>query len=347
MTTGTWTRWIWGCATVAVIFVGCAGASSTDGRASDSAGAAGESAGGGGDVAVGGPGGAGEGGAETRPARPTEIERLEACAAEPPCGRSFAQLIEGSQQYIDTPGTVCLLEALRDRKPGLYVHEADATDTANSRSEKHFIVVNGSAEVPHAIGSHFSAYDGSSTSSVRGERCRLKPASYFDACAKAVAGAEDELGYAGAANDAWDCVFGSPGTAPGPMPWFESCEGATQLSCDAPRCGGADSECCEDEPLPCQGLSEAECSTLEQCEPIRGKPYRAGDLDGEGGSAAAPFDDYLGCRSACRGPGGDAISCTFDPAAPSDCYMIGTTAGPDGWTEVFECGFESGQCGTP
>jgi hypothetical protein len=236
MTIGTWTRWSWGCAAVAVIFVGCGHTSSTDNHPSDSADAGGETVGAGGDVAVGGTGAAGEGGAKPAPATPTELERLKACAAEPPCGRSFAQLIEASEQYIDTPGTVCLLEALRDRKPGLYVHEANATDTANTTSETHFIVVDGSADVPHAIGRYqLLGYEGTVTSSVRGERCRLKPASYFDACAKAVAAADDELGYGGAGSDTWDCVFGSSGTAPGAMPWFESCESASQLSCDALR----------------------------------------------------------------------------------------------------------------
>jgi hypothetical protein len=143
-------------------------------------------------------------------------------------------------------------------------------------------------------------------------------------------------------------LFGSSGQAPQGPAWFESCQSDEQLSCEPPACSLED-ECCDDLRLPCQGLSQAACSTHASCEAIFGKPISGGtDLEGSGGEAAfEPFDQFLGCHSSCSGAGGAAMTCTFDPARPEHCFAITTTATPDGWPDLLDCDFAPGQCAVP
>lgn len=304
-------------AVVALFWAGCGATTRQEGSAGNggavgSAGSAGD-----GSTAAAGANGAGA------PAGETELELLNACEAEEPCPPSSAQLIEGFTRTFDAERAACLLRALRDRTPGRYQHEVGDTNTATSRGTAHTVVLTGGDEAMYASVSHSSSYDGRSDNSAYGAPCRLKPRSYFDACLAAL---QADVVPPGSQSPAWDCVFSAAG-----MPWFSSCDEAGELSCEEPACGTADTQCCEGEPLPCQGLGVSDCEARDECRPIFGLPFE-GSTDVE-----PPWNHYVGCRAACREPGGDAVSCTFDPAAPKQCFVIPSSAGPDGWVEDFEC----------
>lgn len=107
------------------------------------------------------------------------------------------------------------------------------------------------------------------------------------------------------------------------------------------HCQEEDVACCDRSNLPCQDLDLEACSARDDCEVVWGTPYVPGD---EGTWEDASWDDFLGCRSVCAGLAGDAISCAFDPAMPGECYVVPTTAAPDGWVVRFECSLEPGDC---
>jgi hypothetical protein len=190
-------------------------------------GEAGRKGGNGGDA-----GAAGSGGAPDMPDGPNLLEQLKACEVEEPCKASSVQLVEGSQKIVAEEETRCLLEALRDRRPGRYLHSSNSTDSATSQGADHVIVVSDDGDVLHAARSYSSKYDGSSGESIRGERCHLKDAAYFEACLEgADAGSVDGAGGAGS-DETWDCLFGSGWPDTRGLVWLEGCETAETLACE-------------------------------------------------------------------------------------------------------------------
>lgn len=177
-------------------------------------------------------GAAGAGGAPDMPDRPDLVAGLKECAVEEPCKASSVQLVEGSHKSVTEGETRCVLEALRDRKPGRYLHSSNSTDSATSRGADHVIVVGDDGGVLHAARSYSSKYDGTSNKSVRGERCRLKGAAFFEACLEhADAASVDGAGGAGS-DDSWECLFGSGWPDPRGLVWLEGCETAETLACE-------------------------------------------------------------------------------------------------------------------
>lgn len=225
----------WCLAIVALFFAGCSGNTqhrpATDaaaGSTSAGAAAASTSAGAGANSTSGGAGASstnGGGGDGDQPAPgPNELERLLACDVEEPCPRSSAQLIEASIRNFSKDAAACVLEGLRDRKPGRYLHDTDGTTSGSSDGTQHVVLITDAGEALLATKSHSYGPLANADPVVAGQRCQLKPASYFDGCLSALAGTD--------ADAAWLCLFGSSGFRPGSVPWFESCSGEVGLSCE-------------------------------------------------------------------------------------------------------------------
>jgi hypothetical protein len=80
---------------------------------------------------------------ETEPPGVSAYESLTECAAVEPCQgeSSFAQMIEGDSSRILHAGTACVLAGLRDRTPGRYLHQTDATWGNGSAGSHHVILI--------------------------------------------------------------------------------------------------------------------------------------------------------------------------------------------------------------
>jgi hypothetical protein len=142
------------------------------------------------------------------------------------------QLVEGSSRHLSTEEeTRCVLEALRDRRPGRYLHSSDSTDSASSQGVEHVIVLGNDGDVLHAARSYSSKYDGSSSESISGERCRLQDAAFFEACLEG-ADVASVKGAGGAGTDSWECLFGSGWANSRELVWLQDCEAAQSLACD-------------------------------------------------------------------------------------------------------------------
>jgi hypothetical protein len=97
------------------------------------------------------------------------------------------------------------------------------TNTADSQGTDYAILVRSDGSVVYAT--HRSGYGSTYTPSppAPGERCRLAPASSFDACLVAVS---DRSGLSGpSGNKIWECMFYMSG-------WFESCETESPFRCE-------------------------------------------------------------------------------------------------------------------
>jgi hypothetical protein len=98
----------------------------------------------------------------------------------------------------------------------------------------------------------------------------------------------------------------------------------------APNCEMDYPECCAAlDNLPCRGLSESACGAHEYCKPVFGTHFSPA----AGGTGGAPERTYLGCFSFCAGIG-DLEACTYDPSAPTNCYLVPDQAVPDGWPRL-------------
>jgi len=202
---------------------GHAGATATNGGAAATGANLGAGTGGGGDAgemnAAGAP-----------PATNADAETLQHCAGSAPCDRSLVQLVENSSREIDGP-TRCVLASLAARTPGRYEHETVAAFSNGSTGATHYLVVNedGSvlyARVPHQLGAGQPPLPPDP-----GQRCTLKPASYFEDCAQAV----DAAATAHPVGDvAWHCAFGTgDSSTPSTLEWFESCSLESPLACES------------------------------------------------------------------------------------------------------------------
>jgi hypothetical protein len=160
------------------------------------------------------------------------IAALESCDVAEPCPTAYAQLIEGSTHNI-SPDSVCVLAALRDRKPGRYRLETNATNTATSDGTEHVILVHEGGQVTHAQASYRSSHSmpQSKVVGAAAERCELQPASYFEGCLAALS---HESADAESPDAGWLCLFGSRGQLPQGPAWFDNCEADAKVSCEPP-----------------------------------------------------------------------------------------------------------------
>lgn len=224
---------VWHAVVVTLVSSGCSGstrhgngvepgASNTNAGASTTT--AGASSGGATGATNTGAAGAGD---NDQPAGPNAIDQLLACDIQEPCGRSGAQLIEAGIRNFSKEAAQCVLEGLRDRKPGRYLHDIDSTTTGSSDGAQHVILLTEAGEVLHAVKDYSYGLVTNRAPVIAGQRCQLKPESYFEGCLSALAGGE-----ATDADAAWQCVFGSGGLSPGPFPWFESCSSEMGLACE-------------------------------------------------------------------------------------------------------------------
>lgn len=149
-------------------------------------------------------------------AEKADHDALLGCSAEPTC-ESSAYKLEGSIGSLDGPQQVCLLEALRDRTPGLYVHlsEWDHTQGGGDATHAIWIRADGQVEYSHTYGYSGLSFDASGQDlweMVReygaSQLCDPAPASYFESClteldAEWVTAAAEECLYAEGAIDSW------------------------------------------------------------------------------------------------------------------------------------------------
>jgi hypothetical protein len=156
---------------------------------------------------------------------------LKACELEEPCFESNAQMVENRIAHILLFD--CVMRGLADRTPGRYAHLTDSTFSNGSAGARHTLVVAGDGSalytrVPYVSGP--VTIDGSDAA---GQRCVLKPASYFEACATALA-SYSAVPFGPPPSDAlWACAFGNgDATTPSELAWFESCEELSPLACE-------------------------------------------------------------------------------------------------------------------
>jgi hypothetical protein len=159
---------------------------------------------------------------------PVDAQTLQSCEVLEPCHSSTAQLVENSFRHIDS-ATPCVLAALGARTPGRYEHQTDNTFSNGAVGAKHYLIVNADGSVLYARAPYlFPTSDQGPLPPDPGERCTLKPASYFDDCAQAVADASGSIG-----DTAWHCAFGAgESTTPSVLPWFEACSPESPLACE-------------------------------------------------------------------------------------------------------------------
>lgn len=156
---------------------------------------------------------------------------LKACALEEPCFESNAQMVENRIAHVLLFD--CVVRGLADRMPGRYAHLTDSTFSNGSVGARHTLVIadDGSAlytRVPYASGP--VTIDGSDAP---GQRCVLKPASYFEACATALESYSAVPFGTPPSAEIWACAFGNgDATTPSELDWFESCEELSPLACE-------------------------------------------------------------------------------------------------------------------
>jgi hypothetical protein len=167
--------------------------------------------------------------------RPPDFERLEACPVAMTCFDSFAQLIEGSGRNINVKAVTCVLESLRDRTSGKYVHKTPHSFGNGESGANHLLMVGNDGRVKYARDRYrdlFLIRDGSAHRAPDpyagfepGHRCQLKPPNYFEGCIEAMKSPQ--------ASEAWACAFGdgTPDT-PSTLFWFESCIEESPLACE-------------------------------------------------------------------------------------------------------------------
>jgi len=213
----------------AALVVGLPACGQSESSASDGDGARAGRPGTGGSAGVGGMGGAGSGGGGAAGASgKSDFDVLSGCASGACAAESSAQLIEAFTQYIDRASLPCVLTALRDRSVGRYAHDTNSSFTNGVVGAEHAVVVLASGAAFYARRRYGSGAGIPSYEPEAGQRCVLKPSSYFDACLAAL---ERPTGPS-MDPEAWSCAFGSGTvTTPSTLEWFESCETESPASC--------------------------------------------------------------------------------------------------------------------
>jgi hypothetical protein len=165
---------------------------------------------------------------ETEPPGVSAYESLTECAAVEPCQgeSSFAQMIEGDSSRILHAGTACVLAGLRDRTPGRYLHQTDATWGNGSAGSHHVILIRHDGIVLYTRDSYASGTFAPADVVEPGQRCTLKSEEFFDACYAAVTAP------GGDSDAAFTCAYSGSKTSSAPIDWFESCETDAAPSCE-------------------------------------------------------------------------------------------------------------------
>jgi hypothetical protein len=118
----------------------------------------------------------------------------------------------------------CVLVALRDRTPGLYMHEASLYASSGGAGTEHRLVVAADGSVLHAQHTYNGAIVGQPMTHdySPAQRCALREPAYFQACIDAIDGttqADDDA--------AWACLYGASSTGyPTMLSWIQSCVAA-------------------------------------------------------------------------------------------------------------------------
>ncbi len=163
-------------------------------------------------------------------ANPDEVA-LEACQVAEPCNASSAQMVENRIAHVLLFD--CIVRGLAARTPGRYVHLTDSTWSNGSAGARHTLVVGADGSTSYTrvpYGSGPVTIDGSD---VPGQRCVLRSASYFEACATALESYSAVPFGTPPSDEIWTCAFGNgDATTPSELDWFESCEEHSPPACE-------------------------------------------------------------------------------------------------------------------
>jgi hypothetical protein len=205
---------------------GAAGAPGASGRAGNpgSGGVAGAPG------ASGRAGNPGSGGVAGAPSVASDYDTLLACTVADACEPADTQLVENFMRSVDETRVRCVLEGLRDRKPGRYLYGTDYTDTSSSSGARHVLLVTADGGVRYGREEYRSGVNAGETAPPA-QRCQLADVAYFESCLAALDAAPPP-GPTPVSDALWACTYGTPASGPGPtqLGWFASC------ASDEPRC---------------------------------------------------------------------------------------------------------------
>jgi len=172
-----------------------------------------------------------DGGDAGEPGDNADEQALRACELEEPCFESNAQMVENRIAHVLLFD--CVVRGLAARTPGRYLHLADSTWSDGSVGARHTLLVEEDGSVLYTRVAYSSGPAPINGNGAKGQRCVLRPASYFEACATAFEGYDPVPFGTPPSAEAWACAFGNgDGVTPGELDWFESCEELSPLTCD-------------------------------------------------------------------------------------------------------------------
>jgi hypothetical protein len=164
-------------------------------------------------------------------------QALLACASAEPCAASpFVQLVENAALNVSA-GVSCVLSALAQRTPGRYRYLAESVASNGNITAEYTLLVAADGSLAYTrVARSTSGLPMNGLGPASGQRCQLRPASYFEGCQAALAAAAAESGLQAvlrSAEEAWSCSYGSGDSiTPGDVQWFESCEVESPPACD-------------------------------------------------------------------------------------------------------------------
>jgi hypothetical protein len=175
---------------------------------------------------------------------PTSEDELTllACEVEQQCELgAFSQQIEGSHDAT-LNGMRCVLEALAEGRTGRYLHRTEWIAGNANYVAKHVMIVRDDRTVSYAR-TPFGGVGGETwfqpleEAPDPGQRCTLKPQSFFEECLAAVAaeleGAGPGFVNARQGSRAFACAFGDGDhERTSHLSWFESCETESPIACE-------------------------------------------------------------------------------------------------------------------
>jgi hypothetical protein len=166
---------------------------------------------------------------------------LRACAVEQPCEyETFSQQIESGHDAT-LNGVRCVFDALAEGRAGRYLHLTETVAGNAFYAAKHVMIVRDDRTVLYArtpyggigLETRFLPHDEAPDP---GQRCTLKPQSFFEECRATIA---EELDggvgfvYAAQGSLAFECVFGDGDRErTSHLLWFESCETESPIACE-------------------------------------------------------------------------------------------------------------------
>lgn len=191
---------------------------------------------GGGAGAAGAAGASGSAGASGAPSSPVNEDELalQACQAPEPCAEGGVQMVEASSFSLRDAETRCVLDALAQRRPGRYRYNTESAHTGGHVGARHLLLLSTGGSVQYVRTEYESLMPaGNAVRPDRGQRCVLKPGSYFEGCSTAVAARTQPTGES-FPQPLWGCVFGDgSATTASHLDWFESCVEESPSACDA------------------------------------------------------------------------------------------------------------------